>query len=120
MKSRDLYVLIGVILILLMFVIPLPGSILSVLRLINTSLSLIVILVAMNTTEVLEFSVFPTLLLLVTLFLLALNVSTTRSILGEADAGGVVDTFGSFVTGGNPLVGFVVFLILVLINFLVI
>ena len=120
MKSRDLYVLIGVILILLMFVIPLPGSILSVLILINISLSLIVILVAMNTTEVLEFSVFPTLLLLVTLFRLALNVSTTRSILGEADAGGVVDTFGSFVIGGNPLVGFVVFLILVLINFLVI
>jgi flagellar biosynthesis protein FlhA len=120
MKPQDLYVLLGVILILLMFVIPLPGSILSVLILINISLSLIVILVAMNTTEVLQFSVFPTLLLLVTLFRLALNVSTTRSILGEADAGGVVDTFGSFVIGDNPLVGFVVFLILVLINFLVI
>src|SRR5690625_6788398 len=73
----------------------------------------------MNTTEVLEFSVFPTLLLLVTLFRLALNVSTTRSILSKADAGGVVDTFGSFVIGGNPLVGFVVFVILVVIHFIV-
>lgn len=120
MKPQDLYVLIGVIVILLMFVIPLPGPVLSALILINITISLIVILVAMNTTEVLQFSVFPTLLLIITLFRLALNVSTTRSILANADAGGVVDTFGSFVVGDNLLVGFVVFLILVLINFLVI
>src|SRR5699024_5139400 len=81
---------------------------------------LIVILVAMNTTDVLQFSVYPTLLLLITLFRLALNVSTTRAVLSEGDAGGVVETFGSFVIGDNPLVGFVVFIILVIINFLVI
>ncbi|MCF3942416.1 flagellar biosynthesis protein FlhA [Oceanobacillus alkalisoli] len=120
MKVRDLSVLIGVILIIMMLVIPLPGGILSVLILVNIIISLIVILVAMNTTEVLQFSVFPTLLLLVTLFRLGLNVSTTRAILSEGDAGGVVETFGSFVIGGNPLVGFVVFIILVIINFLVI
>ncbi|MEN2766432.1 flagellar biosynthesis protein FlhA [Ornithinibacillus xuwenensis] len=120
MKARDLSVLIGVILVIIMLVIPLPGWLLSVFILINIILALIVLLVSMNTQEPLQFSVFPTLLLLLTLFRLALNVSTTRGILSEADAGGVVDTFGSFVIGDNPLVGFVVFIILVIINFLVI
>ncbi|WP_200411153.1 flagellar biosynthesis protein FlhA [Virgibacillus salexigens] len=120
MKAKDLSVLLGVILIIIMLIIPLPGWMLSVLILCNISLALIVILVSMNTQEALQFSVFPTLLLLLTLFRLGLNVSTTRSILSEADAGGVVDTFGSFVIGGNPLVGFVVFVILVIIQFLVI
>src|SRR5690625_7829718 len=82
--------------------------------------SLIVILVSMNTKEALQFSIFPSLLLLLTLFRLGLNVSTTRSILSKADAGGVVDTFGTFVIGNNPLVGFVVFTILVIIQFIVI
>ncbi len=120
MQLRDLSVVFGVILIIIMLVIPLPGWLLSFLILINISLALIVILVAMNTTEALEFSIFPTLLLILTLFRLALNVSTTRSILSEGEAGGVVETFGTFVIGGNALVGFVVFLILILIQFLVI
>ncbi|WP_339227725.1 flagellar biosynthesis protein FlhA [Oceanobacillus sp. FSL K6-2867] len=120
MKARDLSVLLAVILVIIMLVIPLPGWLLSVLILINITLALMVILVAMNTQEPLQFSVFPTIILLVTLFRLALNVSTTRSILADAEAGGVVDTFGSFVIGDNPLVGFVVFIILVIINFLVI
>ncbi|TFJ94681.1 flagellar biosynthesis protein FlhA [Lentibacillus salicampi] len=120
MKARDLSVLLGVILIIIMLVIPLPGWLLSVLILCNISLALIVILVSMNTQEALQFSIFPSLLLLLTLFRLGLNVSTTRSILSEADAGGVIDTFGSFVIGNNPLVGFVVFVILVIIQFLVI
>ncbi|MEN1966858.1 flagellar biosynthesis protein FlhA [Lentibacillus sp. N15] len=120
MKARDLSVLIAVILIIVMLVVPLPGWLLSVLILGNISIALIVILVSMNTQETLQFSVFPTLILLLTLFRLGLNVSTTRSILSEGNAGGVVDTFGSFVIGDNPLVGFVVFIILVIINFLVI
>ncbi|WP_156289080.1 flagellar biosynthesis protein FlhA [Oceanobacillus salinisoli] len=120
MKARDLSVLIGVIIIIVMLVVPLPGGLLSILLLLNISIALIVILVAMNTKDALEFSVFPTLLLLLTLFRLALNVSTTRSILSEGSAGGVVETFGSFVIGDNALVGFVVFIILVIINFLVI
>ncbi|WP_163579880.1 flagellar biosynthesis protein FlhA [Gracilibacillus saliphilus] len=120
MKARDFSVLFGVISIIIMLVIPLPGWLLSILILTNISLALIVILVSMNTTEALQFSVFPSLLLLLTLFRLGLNVSTTRSILSEADAGGVVETFGTFVIGDNPLVGFVVFVILVIIQFLVI
>ncbi|WP_430785901.1 flagellar biosynthesis protein FlhA [Virgibacillus flavescens] len=120
MKARDLSVLLGVILIIAMLVVPLPGWLLSFLILVNIILALIVILVAMNTQEALQFSIFPSLLLLLTLFRLALNVSTTRAILSDGQAGGVVETFGSFVIGGNPLVGFVVFIILVIIQFLVI
>ncbi|MFC7061194.1 flagellar biosynthesis protein FlhA [Halobacillus seohaensis] len=120
MSARDLSVLLGVILIIVMLVIPLPGWLLSFLILINITLALTVILVTMNMEEALQFAVFPTLLLLLTLFRLGLNVSTTRSILSEGDAGGVVETFGTFVIGGNPLVGFVVFVILVIIQFLVI
>ncbi|GGM21485.1 flagellar biosynthesis protein FlhA [Paraliobacillus quinghaiensis] len=120
MKLRDLSVLLAVILIIVMLVIPLPGWLLSIFILMNISVALIVILVSMNTSEPLQFSVFPSLLLLLTLFRLGLNVSTTRSILSEQDAGGVVETFGTFVIGDNPLVGFVVFSILVIIQFLVI
>ncbi|HLR41952.1 MAG TPA: flagellar biosynthesis protein FlhA [Pseudogracilibacillus sp.] len=120
MKPQDLSVLLAVILIIVMLVIPLPGWLLSVLILCNISLALIVILVSMNTQEALQFSIFPSLLLLLTLFRLGLNVSTTRSILSKADAGGVVDTFGSFVIGNNPLVGLVVFIILVIIQYIVI
>ncbi|MFP7477625.1 flagellar biosynthesis protein FlhA [Terribacillus saccharophilus] len=120
MKFKDMSVLIAVILVIVMLIIPLPDWLLSILILTNISLALIVILVAMNTEEALQFSVFPTLLLLLTLFRLALNISTTRAILSEGHAGGVVETFGSFVIGDNPLVGFVVFIILVIIQFLVI
>lgn len=120
MKARDLSVLLAVILIIIMLVIPLPGWLLSILILLNISLALLVILVSMNTQNALQFSIFPSLLLLLTLFRLGLNVSTTRSILSKADAGVVVDTFGSFVIGNNPLVGFVVFIILVIIQFIVI
>ncbi|MDC3416378.1 flagellar biosynthesis protein FlhA [Aquibacillus salsiterrae] len=120
MKARDLSVLLAVILIIVMLVVPLPGWLLSILILMNISLALMVILVSMNTIEPLQFSIFPSLLLLLTLFRLGLNVSTTRSILSEGDAGGVVETFGTFVIGDNPLVGFVVFTILIIIQFLVI
>ncbi|UOQ43039.1 flagellar biosynthesis protein FlhA [Halobacillus salinarum] len=120
MSARDLSVILGVILIIVMLVIPLPGWLLSFFILINISLALIVILVSMNMEEALQFAIFPSLLLLLTLFRLGLNVSTTRSILSKAEAGGVVQTFGTFVIGGNPLVGFVVFVILIIIQFLVI
>src|SRR5690554_6019552 len=119
-KFKDISVLLFVIIIMVMIIVPLPGWLLSILILINISMSLIIILVAMNITEPLQFSVLPSLLLVITMFRLGLNVSTTRSILAEADAGSVVDTFGSFVIGGNPLVGFVVFAILVIVQFLVI
>src|SRR5690625_5123208 len=114
MKAPDLSVLLGVILIIIMLIIPLPGWLLSILILCNITLALIVILVSMNTKEALQFSIFPSLLLLLTLFRLGLNVSTTRSILSEADAGGVVDTLVSFVYGNNTFVCIVVFFIIVL------
>ncbi|AIM14971.1 flagellar biosynthesis protein FlhA [Bacillus sp. X1(2014)] len=120
MKSKDLSVLIVVILIVSMMIIPLPTLLLDFLLIFNISVSLLILLVAMNTKEALDFSIFPTVLLITTLFRLALNVSTTRSILSKADGGEVIETFGSFVIGGNPVVGFVVFLILVVIQFIVI
>ncbi|WP_456265087.1 MULTISPECIES: flagellar biosynthesis protein FlhA [unclassified Bacillus (in: firmicutes)] len=120
MSARDLSVLFSVILIVAMLVIPFPPILLSILIIINISLALIVLLTTMNMQEPLQFSIFPSLLLLLTLFRLGLNISTTRSILSTGDAGKVVETFGSFVVGGNILVGLVVFLILIIIQFIVI
>ncbi|KML43746.1 flagellar biosynthesis protein FlhA [Cytobacillus firmus] len=120
MQVRDLSVLMSVILIVAMLIIPFPPWLLSVLIIINIALALMVLLTAMNMKEALEFSIFPSLILLMTLFRLGLNVSTTRSILSEGEAGRVVETFGSFVTGGNVIVGLVVFLILIIIQFIVI
>ncbi|MGG1551155.1 MULTISPECIES: flagellar biosynthesis protein FlhA [Paenibacillus] len=120
MKVKDLFVLVGIICIVLMMIVPVPIPLLDFLLIINISIALMVILVAMNTKEALQFSIFPSLLLITTLFRLALNVSTTRNILSHAEAGDVVRTFGSFVAAGNIVVGFVVFLILVLVQFIVI
>jgi flagellar biosynthesis protein FlhA len=120
MQAKDLSVLLMVVLIVAMLIIPLPSWLLSVLIIINISLALLVLLTSMNMKEPLQFSIFPSLLLLLTLFRLGLNVSTTRSILSKGEAGGVVETFGTFVVGGNVVVGFVVFLILIIIQFVVI
>jgi len=120
MQFRDIGVLAAVIMIVAMLVIPLPPWLLSFLIIINITLGLMVLLTSMNMQEALQFSIFPSLLLLLTLFRLGLNVSTTRAILSNGDAGGVVETFGTFVTGGNVVVGLVVFTILIIIQFLVI
>lgn len=120
MRTRDLFILTGIIGIILMMVVPIPLLLLDFLLIINITVALMIILIAMNTKDALDFSIFPTLLLVTTLFRLALNVSTTRNILSEAEAGNVVATFGSFVAGGNLVVGFVVFLILVVVQFIVI
>lgn len=121
MPLKDFSILMTVILIVIMLIIPLPTAIIDFLIIINITIALLIILVSMNTREPLQFSIFPTLLLLVTLFRLGLNVSTTRAILGnQGDAGNVIETFGQFVVGGNALVGFVVFVILVVIQFVVI
>ena len=120
MSAREVIVFVSVIMIVAMLIIPLPTWLLSILLILNISVALLVLLTSMNLIEPLQFSVFPTLLLLLTLFRLGLNVSTTRAILTHGDAGGVVETFGSFVVGGNIIVGMVVFLILVIINFIVI
>ncbi|BDH61158.1 flagellar biosynthesis protein FlhA [Lysinibacillus sp. PLM2] len=120
MKFRDIGVLAVVILIVAMLVIPLPTWLLSFLIIINITLSLLVLLTAMNMKEALDFAIFPSIILLLTLFRLALSISTTRAILAEGDAGDVVETFGEFVTGGNILVGLVIFMLLVIVNFIVI
>lgn len=120
MIARDYAILIAVITIIMMMVIPLPTWALDVLIIINMALALTIILVSMNTIDPLQLSVFPSLLLLTTLFRLGLNVSTTRSILTKADAGSVIDTFGHFVVGSNMIVGLLVFIILVVIQFIVI
>jgi flagellar biosynthesis protein FlhA len=120
MKTRDLVILIGIIGIVLMMIVPIHVHLLDFLLMINISLALVIILVSMNTQDALQFSIFPSLLLITTLFRLALNVSTTRNILANAEAGAVVETFGNFVAGGQIAVGFVVFLILVVVQFIVI
>jgi len=119
-KFKDLFILVGIIGIVLIMIVPIPTWLLDILLIINISLSLTILLVAMNTREALQFSIFPAMLLITTLFRLALNVSTTKLILGQAKAGHVVATFGSWVAQGEPVVGFVVFLILVVVQFIVI
>jgi flagellar biosynthesis protein FlhA len=114
-----------VLLILAMMVLPLPTFMLDVLFTLSIALAMIVMLVSLNARRPLDFSVFPTVLLLTTLFRLALNVASTRIILmqghtGPDAAGKVIESFGNFLVGGNYVVGFVVFLILVIINFVVI
>ncbi len=120
MSVRDMSVLLSVILIIAMLIIPFPTWLLSILIILNITLALLVLLISMNMTEPLQFSVFPSLLLLLTLYRLGLNVSTTRAILSKGDAGGVVETFGTFVVGGNIIVGLVLFTILIIIQFIVI
>jgi len=114
-----------VLLILAMMVLPLPTLMLDVLLTLNIALAMIVLLVSLNARRPLDFSVFPTVLLLTTLLRLSLNVASTRIILmqgqtGPDAAGKVIESFGSFLVGGNIAVGFVVFLILVIMNVVVI
>lgn len=119
-KNIDAIVAVGIILIVLMIIIPLSSGMLDILIAFNLTFSLIIILLTMFTTEVLELSVFPTLLLITTLFRLGLNISSTRLILGEAKGGNIIEAFGKFVVGGNYIVGFIIFLIIVIIQFVVI
>ncbi|OMF67380.1 flagellar biosynthesis protein FlhA [Paenibacillus sp. FSL R5-0766] len=120
MKIKDIAVLAGIIGIVLMMILPIPPWLLDLLLVVNISIALMILLVAMNSKEALQFSIFPALLLITTLFRLALNISTTKLILGGGDAGAVVATFGSWIAGGQIAIGFIVFLILVVVQFIVI
>ncbi|HET7276008.1 MAG TPA: flagellar biosynthesis protein FlhA [Longimicrobiaceae bacterium] len=111
---------ISVVFIIALLVVPLPGFLLDLFLALSIGASLVVLLVALYTVNPLDFSAFPVILLLLTLFRLALNVSSTRLILSEGHAGAVIQAFGEFVIGGNYAVGIVLFLILVGINFIVI
>lgn len=119
-RNSDVIVAFIVIGIVLIIIIPLPTFILDILIASNITVALIVILMTMFTTEVLQFSVFPTLLLVTTLFRLALNISSTRLILRDAYAGKIIESFGSFVAGDNYVVGAIIFLIIMVIQFIVI
>ncbi len=119
-KNSDILVAGALLLIVVMMVVPLPAAALDLLLTFNLSLALLVLLVTLYTTEPLQFSVFPALLLMATLFRLALNVSSTRLILLYGDAGDLIAQFGAFVIGGNAVVGCIIFLILVVIQFMVI
>lgn len=119
-QYSDIYVVFAVVLIVVMMIIPLPTFLLDILFACNISLALLVLLITMNVKEALDISVFPSLLLLLTLFRLALNISSTRLILLHGNAGKIVSAFGNFVAGGNIIVGFVIFFILVVIQFVVI
>ncbi len=116
----DIYLAIAVVVVVGMMVLPLPPALLDALITVNIGLALTVLLVSMYIREPLQFSVFPSLLLIATLFRLGLNVSATRQILLSGYAGRVIDAFGHFVIGGNYVVGVVIFLILVVIQFVVI
>jgi flagellar biosynthesis protein FlhA len=119
-KQRDLIIVVGVVSMLLVMVIPLPTFLLDMLLSFDLCLALIILLVTMYNREALEFTVFPSLLLVVTLFRLSLNIATTRLILGQGYAGHVVEVFGTFVTAGNPVVGFIIFVIIMVVQFIVI
>jgi flagellar biosynthesis protein FlhA len=119
-RSGELIIVLMVVLILTMFFIPLPTFFLDVFLTLNISAAFLVLLLTMNVRRSLEFSVFPSMLLVATLFRLALNVSSTRLILLKGDAGNVIHAFGRLVAGSNPVVGFVIFIILTVIQFLVI
>ncbi|MDR1379598.1 MAG: flagellar biosynthesis protein FlhA [Synergistaceae bacterium] len=116
----DIGVALLMILVVTMMIIPLPTWFIDILLACNITLGVIVLLVTFYVKRALELSVFPTLLLIVTLFRIALNVSTTRQILLQGDAGSIIMAFGTFVVGGNYVVGAVIFLILVVIQLVVI
>lgn len=119
-NNLDVLVAFGVIGIVLMIIIPLPTALLDILLAFNITLSIVIILITLFTTNVLQLSVFPTLLLVTTLFRLGLNISSTRLILTQADAGMIISAFGEFVVSGNYLVGIIIYLIIMIVQFMVI
>ncbi|MFW6386429.1 MAG: flagellar biosynthesis protein FlhA [Bacillota bacterium] len=119
-QNTDVLFALAVVGIIIMFIIPLPTFLMDLLLTTNITFSMVVILVSIYIHEPLEVSVFPSLLLFATLFRLGLNVSTTRLILGQAYAGEIIMSFGNFVVGGNYVVGLIIFLILIVIQYIVI
>lgn len=119
-SRSDIVLAVGVVAIIAVLVIPIPTGLLDFALAFNITFSLVVLLTTLYVTHPLDLSVFPGMLLIVTLMRLALNVASTRLILGQAYAGDVINTFGNFVVSGNYVVGFIVFVILVIIQFVVI
>lgn len=122
MKKLTNYVVsMFVVMIVLLMIIPLNPFLLDVFIIMNIAISLIILLISMSIREPLEFSIFPSMLLITTLFRLGINVSSTKNILtNQGQAGQVIKSFGTFVLQGNPIVGFIIFMIIVLVQFIVI
>ena len=119
-RYSDIVLAVVVVAIVGMMIVPLPTFLLDILLTVNISLSVIILLISLYLPQALKLSVFPTVLLITTMYRLALTVSTTRLILANGDAGEVVLSFGQFVARGNYVVGGIVFVILVIVNFIVI
>ncbi|KPL71421.1 flagellar biosynthesis protein FlhA [Ornatilinea apprima] len=119
-RSKDMVMALSLVVIVSLMLLPLPSFVLDLLIALNIAISIGIVLLTMFITQPLEFSVFPTVLLLVTLYRLGINIATSRLILLNGSAGKVVDTFGSLMVGGNYVVGIVIFLILMIIQFVVI
>src|SRR3954464_12669336 len=120
MKHTDLIAAGAVVLVVVMMIVPLPAALIDLAITLNISIALAIVVATLYIPKALDFSAFPSMLLLTTLFRLAINISVTRLILLHGDAGHVVKAFGSFVVGGNVAVGLVIFLILIVIQFAVI
>ena len=120
-RILDNAISLAVVVIVLFLVVPLPAPALDVLIVVNISLSIMILMITMTISEALEFSIFPSLLLVTTLFRLGLNVSSTRLILSQGgQAGVVIQSFGQLITQGNIVIGILIFLIIVLVQFIVI
>ena len=119
-ERQDVILAVFVVSVIFMLIIPLPTTLVDVLIASNMSIAVILLMVAVYLSSPLDFAAFPSVLLITTLFRLALSISTTRLILLQADAGRIVETFGNFVVGGNLVVGLVIFLILTIVQFVVI
>ena len=120
LRHTDLIAAVAVVLIVVMMIVPLPPAIIDLFITLNISTAIVIVVATLYVPRALDFAAFPALLLLTTLFRLAINISVTRLILLHGDAGHVVEAFGSFVVGGNVVVGLVVFFILVVIQFAVV
>jgi flagellar biosynthesis protein FlhA len=120
LERTDLMAAVAVVMVVTMLIIPLPPMLLDFMITLNISGGLMIVVAAMYLNSALEFSAFPSLLLLTTMFRLAINISVTRQILAKGQAGSVVQAFGKFVVGGNVVIGLVIFLILVVIQFVVV
>ncbi len=120
MKRTDLLLGLYILIPIIFLIIPVPLVLLDILMMANLCVSLVILFNAIFSKEALNISTFPTILLITTLFRLSLNVSSTRNILLQGQAGDVVQTFGNFVGGGSLVVGVVIFIVLIIIQFIVI
>lgn len=120
MKIGEISVAFMVVFLVLLIIIPVPLPMLDFLLSLNIALSLMILIISMFNTEPLQFSIFPSLLLITTLFRLSLNISTTRNILTKGDGGEVIYAFGDFVIAGDAIVGIIIFIIIIIVQFMVI